>query len=75
MKMTRKHFKTLANALLSQRPDTDEPVQAIAMDQWLMDVQAVARAVAEANPRFSYSKFFQAVDLPNCETSHPEIHR
>ena len=47
--MTKKHFIELANALRKTMPrPSDGPL----MDQWNVDVYAVARVLASFNPRF-----------------------
>ena len=55
--MTQKHFQSLALALSYGKPS---PQDIPRYEQWLLDLDMVASACAEANPRFDHWKFIEA---------------
>ena len=55
--MTRKHFQSLALALSYGQPN---PADTPRYEQWLLDVDMVASACAEHNPRFDRARFIEA---------------
>ena len=55
--MTRKHFQSLALALSYGQPSPQDTTR---YEQWLLDIDMVATACAEANPRFDRSRFIEA---------------
>lgn len=60
--MTRKHFKALAEALLSEKPGSNwSPNKHV---QWRLDCRAVASALKSLSPTFKPAVFLKACGLP-----------
>ena len=60
--MTKKHFKLLAAALRSARPNMKSAPFSVVI-QWEQDCQAIADACRNANAEFDREKFFDEVGV------------
>lgn len=66
--ISRKHFKMIADELKANKPVIrayEEWEQVGAEKQWQADVKAVAKALSHLNPRFNYTRFYEACDFEN----------
>lgn len=59
--ISRKHFQMIADELKAQKPEAHWSANKLA--QWELDVRAVARALANLNPRFDFQRFYEACGL------------
>ena len=55
--MTKKHFELLANALKFVQPGNNTKSNWL---QWEKDIQAIAQACQQNNPRFDTERFLKA---------------
>jgi hypothetical protein len=58
--MTRKDYELIAEALASTRYDNNSSIAEA--EQWRRDLEAVASALAEDNPRFDKDRFIAAAE-------------
>ena len=58
--MTQKDYILLAAALREQRPIGQEDCKLACLVQWERDVDAIAEALEQDNPRFDRDKFLDA---------------
>jgi hypothetical protein len=54
-KLTRQHFKLIADAFNKTRPQGGQY-----KSQWLLDIEAIADALEQTNPGFDKERFIQA---------------